>query len=187
MPYFNPGETIVNLRGNLPHWRQRGVMYFVTFRTRDSIPQGRLQEWRREHQAWLARHPGPHSREERRTYNRLFPRRFLRWLDDGHGKCVLRDVRLRRVVEEALQHFDGRRYELDEYAILPNHVHIVVKPTSHGLSSILGSWKSYTAREINRRLGTSGRFWQKESFDHIVRSRDELERVRRYIREQRPE
>jgi hypothetical protein len=30
--YFDPNEPIENAAGNLPHWRQEGVTYFVTFR-----------------------------------------------------------------------------------------------------------------------------------------------------------
>lgn len=64
---------------------------------------------------------------------------------------------------------------------MPNHVHAVVRPGSHDLSSILHTWKSFTASEANRSLGRSGEFWQKESYDHIVRDESELERTVRYV------
>ena len=32
---FDPAEPVGNVTGNLPHWRQRGATYFVTFRTAD--------------------------------------------------------------------------------------------------------------------------------------------------------
>jgi REP element-mobilizing transposase RayT len=67
---------------------------------------------------------------------------------------------------------------------MPNHVHALVTPLpGHELSDILHSWKSFTANQINRLLGVSGAFWQKESFDHIVRSPDSMENFRRYIRD----
>ena len=186
MRFYDPNDSISNLAGNLPHWRQDGVTYFVTFRTIDSIPQSKLREWRREHDAWIAHNPEPHSADLRRTYNRLFTERLHEWLDAGYGKCVLREASLRRIVEEALQYFDGKRYQLDEYVVVPNHVHAIVTPLgSHELSSVLHSWKSYTATQINRRLRVSGKFWQQESFDHIVRSPGQLERIRAYIRDHR--
>jgi hypothetical protein len=67
---------------------------------------------------------------------------------------------------------------------MPNQVHVVVTPsTDHQLSRILQSWKSFTAKIFNRTLGRGGAFWQKESFDHIVRSPEALERIAVYIRQ----
>ena len=47
----------------------------------------------------------------------------------------------------------------------------------------MGVTSSYTAHEINKLLGRSGTFWQDENFDHIVRSVEQLELFRNYIRE----
>jgi putative DNA methylase len=44
------------------------------------------------------------------------------------------------------------------------------------------SLKSYTANKANAILGRTGRFWQKESYDHWVRDDDELERIVNCIR-----
>ena len=67
---------------------------------------------------------------------------------------------------------------------MPNHVHAIVTPLGeHLLSSIVHSWKSFTANQINNALNRRGAFWQKESFDHIVRSTDSLDKFRKYIRE----
>ena len=65
---------------------------------------------------------------------------------------------------------------------MPNHVHAIVTPIAgYSISEILHSWKSYTANEIHRLLGRTGSLWQKESFDHIVRGPEQLERIERYI------
>jgi REP element-mobilizing transposase RayT len=88
------------------------------------------------------------------------------------------------IVHSALRYFEGQRYVLDEYVVMPNHVHVLVKPLpGHGLVAILHSWKSYTANQLNRRLGRTGQLWQHESYDHIVRSEAAREVIRRYIRE----
>jgi REP element-mobilizing transposase RayT len=90
----------------------------------------------------------------------------------------------RLLVETALRHFDGVRYRLGEHVIMPNHVHALVMPLAPWtLSEILHTWKSYTAKQINRELGQTGPFWQKESFDHIVRSEAALTHFTRYIRD----
>ena len=91
---------------------------------------------------------------------------------------------LRDIVESALHHFDGQRYELDEHVVMPNHIHVIVTPFGENLlSAIIHSWKSFTALKINSRLKQPGRLWQKESFDHIVRSADSLAKFRQYIRD----
>ena len=181
---FDRSEPVANLSGNLPHWRQAGTTYFVTFRTADSLPREKLAQWESERADWVRNHPEPHSGADRREYFELFSERFQQWLDQGHGACVLAQPELKQIVEGALRHFDGQRYRLGEFVIMPNHVHALVTPLDeHELSAILHSWKSFTATEINKRLGKSGAFWQKESFDHIVRSPASLEKFAHYTRE----
>jgi REP element-mobilizing transposase RayT len=86
------------------------------------------------------------------------------------------------VVESTLRYFDGARYELRDHVVMPNHVHVIVTPFGeHLLSSIIHSWKSFTAHKINEILHRHGAFWQKESFDHIVRSSESLGKFREYI------
>lgn len=66
---------------------------------------------------------------------------------------------------------------------MPNHVHAIVAPNEdRSLAAILHSWKSYTAKAINRAIGGSGPFWQEESFDHLIRSPQDHERFERYVR-----
>jgi (E)-4-hydroxy-3-methylbut-2-enyl-diphosphate synthase len=65
---------------------------------------------------------------------------------------------------------------------MPNHVHAVLRPAEGELlEKILHSWKSFTAHEINRRLGTSGAVWQKESYDHLVRDGEDLRNQVGYV------
>ena len=51
---------------------------------------------------------------------------------------------------DALRHFDGERYHLEAFVVMPNHVHVLVqlKP-GHSLSEILHSWKSFAVHQIN--------------------------------------
>jgi REP element-mobilizing transposase RayT len=178
---FDPAEPIGYLAGNLPHWRQEGVTYFVTFRAADSLPQVKLQQWLDERSEWLRKNPEPHSETQRREYWELFPARFHYWLDQGYGACVLGQEALRTTVENALRHFDNDRYKLLDYVVMPNHVHAIVTPFGEHLLSSIHSWKSFTAHKINDALKRCGPFWQKESFDHIVRSAESLAKFREYI------
>lgn len=181
--YFDPDEPVANLIGNLPHWRQNGVTYFVTFRCADALPQEKLKQWNQELVAWLKAHPEPHDQNTRREFYERFPKRMQDWLDSGYGECLLRIPENRQQVETALRYLDGQGYSLDTFTVAANHVHALVSPLGcYELSDILHSWKSYTANEINRRHRRAGTFWEKESFDHIVRNPASLEKFREYIR-----
>lgn len=183
--YFDPQESIAHLDGNLPHWRQDGATYFVTFRLADSLPQEKLNLWKAELAVWQRNNPAPHDENARREYYRLFPERLQNWLDQGMGSCVLGQVAVKMRVEEALLHFDGDRYNLREFVVMPNHVHLLISPLNgHLLSDILHSIKSFTANGINKHLPEKmDPVWQKESFDHIVRSAEQVDRIRKYIQD----
>jgi hypothetical protein len=181
--FFDPRAPIDVSSRNLPHWYQDGATYFVTFRLGDSIPQEKLRAWMTERQAWLERNPEPRSEEQWREYAERFTDRLHGWLDAGMGSCLLGKVEIGRVVVGALRFFDGERYHLGEWVVMPNHVHAIfqaIPPFTP--KEILHSWKSYTANEINRREGRSGDLWQRESYDHLIRSPGELFHCVDYIR-----
>jgi carbamoylphosphate synthase large subunit/REP element-mobilizing transposase RayT len=167
---------------HLPHWQQDGCSYFVTFRLADSLPANILQNWQKELELFHKNHPQPWDFPTQRQFVLRFRETLEAWLDAGHGSCILRDPALRTIVENALLHFDKDRYILDSYAIMPNHVHAIVKPLgSHKLSDILHSWKSFTAKELNKAMQAEGQVWMEESYDTIIRHSDDLVDCRRYI------
>jgi REP element-mobilizing transposase RayT len=86
----------------------------------------------------------------------------------------LRNPATRQHVVESLQHFDGSQYDLLSSVIMPNHVHILVKPVATELSVITQAWKSCSARKINRNHNSTGTVWIRESFNRIVRSEANL-------------
>ncbi len=120
----------------------------------------------------------------RRQFHETFSEEFLEHLDRGYGQCVLKQPSLAAVVVEGLLHFDGDRYALSDFVVMPNHVHVLAGLL--GESDLLEqcySWKKNTALRINKALGRRGRFWHEESFDHLVRSEGQFEAVRQYIAE----
>ncbi len=183
MSFFDPNAQVVVRRGKLPHWRQEGVIYFVTFRLADSLPQAKLDWLQREKELWLRLNPEPRSECQRRQYDERFTQVIDCWLDAGYGSCILARPDCKSVMESTLAHFDGTRYELGEFVVMSNHVHVIVAPINgHQLNQILHSWKSFTAHAFNRLLHSSGRIWRQESFDHIVRSAEHLAKFEAYIR-----
>jgi len=183
MAFFNPEASLVIRRGKLPHWRQEGAIYFVTFHLADSLPQTKLEWLRQEKDLWLRLNPEPHTDSQRREYHERFTQTVNRWLDAGYGRCILARPDCRAVMEASLLHFDGVRYDLGRFVVMPNHVHAIVAPISeHQLSQILHTWKSFTAHQFSRVLALGGRIWHRESFDHIVRSAEHLAKFEAYIR-----
>lgn len=181
---LNPLRSGIHSRGYLPHVKREGASYFVTFRLVDSLPKEVLLRFEQEHAEALRRLPANSTARQAEEINRDLHRKIERYLDRGAGKCHLRRREIAQIVSEALLHFDGQHYLLDEWAVMPNHVHIILWPMpGHTLSEILKSRKRHTARQANLVLGKTGEtFWQRESFDHWIRNDDEKARIRRYIR-----
>ena len=127
------------------------------------------------------------NKAEEREYRELFSERLQRWLDAGHGSCILREDRIRQIVEDSLRHFADIRYSLYAYVVMPNHVHVLFMPVEGWDGrKIVADWKRFTAKAINAARGISGEVWQKESYDHLVRDVAEFNAVRAYIRGNSP-
>jgi 1-hydroxy-2-methyl-2-(E)-butenyl 4-diphosphate synthase len=179
----------------LPHWRIPGATYAVTFRLQDSMPAAALEDFR-QRKAILAKRledlisqAGSRNaltalvavRSEIASLNQtaLDPA-----LNECHGECWLGNEGIAQLVLNALKHFDGERYTLRAWSVMPNHVHVVVRPEAgHELEQILQSWKSFTAKKANELLGRTGTFWQEEYYDHLVRDGEDLKNQIRYVLE----
>jgi putative transposase len=146
----------------LPHWQPADTWVFVTWRLAGSAPR--------------------------------VPATLTRGLSDGQrfalpdaeadraasGPIWLADPRVAQLVRDKIIHLDGSVYELAAWAIMANHVHIVILPKIP-LRKIMQRIKGCTACEANRFLGRTGSFWKDESYDHFIRSNDEFNRIIRYV------
>lgn len=105
-------------------------------------------------------------------------------MDAGYGQCYLRDPRIGQLVENALLYFDGDRYRLLAWVIMPNHVHALIETIlGFPLDKIIQSWKSFTAHKANDLLGRSGQFWFPDYFDRYIRNERHFYNAVRYIHE----
>jgi REP element-mobilizing transposase RayT len=180
--FLNPHEPIDRHRVNLPHWQQGETWIFVTWRLADSLPAIVVEKLAAKRADWLKNHPQPWSEQVRREYNRKFTLGFEKLLDDAHGECILTQPAHREIVSAALHHFDGSRYCLDCFVIMPNHVHVLFHPTGgHLLQDILHSWKRFTAREINKVRSKAGVLWQREYWDRLIRTEKQFQWTQNYI------
>jgi len=169
----------------LPHWEARGATYSVTFRLGDSLPQEVLERYQRERQG-IVETAKQMAREltlqERIRLVELFSEHIECYLDKGIGACHLRDPRVGRLVSDSITFFHLQRYELFNWCVMPNHVHVLFAPRApHTLESVVHSWKSFTAHKANRMLALTGRFWMPEYFDHLIRGDSDFDHAHQYI------
>ena len=80
---------------------------------------------------------------------------------------------------------------LDEFVVMPDHIHgiIIIRNGSdnkikHGISEFIRAFKSFSSRRINEfnAVTVKSRIWQPRFYDRIIRSDNELNRVRLYIK-----
>ena len=146
-------------RGYLPHRDAPGLIQFLTFRLYDGFPVSRRVEWEA-----LFR-----IEDDRQRRNQLEG-----YLDRGHGECWLRQPEIATVVQSALWHFDGIRYQLLAWVVMPNHVHVLIQVWQTPLARILQSWKGFIAREANKLLHRQGTFWEREYWDTFMRNEEQI-------------
>jgi REP element-mobilizing transposase RayT len=169
----------------LPHWTKEGATYAVTFRLADALPRAAVESWKFERRDIIrtAKQMGrPLTRNEEERLRQLFSEKVDKYLDDGRGKCWMREDRIARVVANALAFFEGARYRLFAWCVMPNHVHVVLQPfPGCELPKILHSWKSYAAKEINSILCSEGRVWEVEYYDHLIRDQRDFNAQVEYV------
>lgn len=163
--FFDPKADFTITAGDLPHWQQAGATYFITYRTIDSISALAMQRIIAERNDWLLRHGVKAatsdwsmslrklSEAQQQLFRKTFSTVFEKELDQLNGECLLKKPRLTQIVADSLRHFDGQRYQLGGFVVMPNHVHFLCV------------------------------FFQPESFDHLVRDGDHFLNFRSYMEE----
>jgi putative DNA methylase len=158
-------------RGYLPHFDGLCVPQFITLHLADSIPMKVIQRWQ-----------GELSRLEETEKQIALEKRIEKYLDQGYGECFLKDNRVAMLVQDSLTKFDGLRYNLFSWVVMPNHSHfLLTRSEGWELDKLMHSHKSYTAHEANKILKRGGQFWREEYFDRYVRNADHFRKVVSYI------
>ena len=156
-------------RGYLPHFDQDGFTQFVTFRLADSVPQLVLDRWHIELKSGEISDAGVR-------------RRIEYYLDQNYGESWLRVPEIANILQETLLKWDGERYRLIAWVIMPNQGHILFSPfEGHRVSDIMHSIESFTAHFANDLLKRKGRFWAKEYFDRYIRDQRHFANTLAYI------
>lgn len=164
-------------KGMLPHRNRNDLIQFVTFRLADSLPQEVLKEIEEE--------IGHLSGEKKDIEKR---KKYEYWLDQGYGCCALANKEMAQVVQDALFHHNGEKYDLLAWSIMPNHVHVLFRAKSD-ITRILQSWKSYSgkwamANNQKYNLGIeegAKKFWMPEYWDRFIRDEAHFNQAVSYI------
>ncbi len=187
-------------RRNLPHIYPVGATFFITFRLQNSLPYSIINKLKEDFAIKLievkaAQWLDPNAEILRQQ--KLFFKKYDSALDKIHnGVNYLKNPKVAKIVADKIHQYDGKFYELLCYCIMPNHVHLLIDTSIQiqGKDPIKVTDKEYTqvdkilklikggsAYEINKLLNRRGEFWQKESYDHYVRSGKELSNIIWYI------
>lgn len=174
---LEPGAPRWHSRGYLPHFDSHEVIQHVTFHLADSLPAEALARIVED----LRAVPPERQDAERR-------KRIEAWIDAGHGCCVLQIPAAARCVQDALLFFDGERYRLFAWVIMPNHVHVLFQTMAGWpLPRIVASWKSFTGRRLSPLLpqpvgtDTARRVWHREYWDRFIRDERHFCSAKEYI------
>ena len=175
---FDPNELRAagwHTRGYLPHFDGVAKPQFITLHLGDSIPPRVIERWKRELRSL------PYEQERI-----LLQKRIEKYLDMGYGSASLKQPEIAKMVQDSLLKYDGSRYRLFAWVVMPNHVHwLMTRSEDQKLEEILQSFKSYTAHEANKMLSQYGKFWMDDYFDRHIRNERHFAATVRYI-EQNP-
>jgi REP element-mobilizing transposase RayT len=177
-------------RRKLPHIQPAEATFFMTFRLAGSMPVEMIQRLRENH-ALVERGiltQNDLTEKERRELiygeqKRLFAETDEFLDTNPNGPYWLGERAVAKIITEAMHYRDGKQYDLHAYTIMPNHVHMMMTllPDAPVLFKIMQNLKRYTALNANKLLDRAGAFWEEESYDHVVRSEEELYRILNYI------
>ena len=162
-------------RGYLPHCDAPGILQAITYRLADSLPKEARDRIKRDVRNF------PEARRSQEWRNRID-----QILDAGYGSSLLKHPECASIVAEAFRFFDGKRYDLIAWVIMPNHVHLVIRQyDGWPLGGLLRSWKGFTTKKIKEALADTPFLlqdvWQRGYWDRRIRDERHFAAALRYM------
>jgi REP element-mobilizing transposase RayT len=158
-------------RGYLPHFDGKAIPQTITLHLADAVPLKVVERWQRQLN---------HLTDEHKLV--IMQQRIDKYLDQGHGDCLLKIPSIADLVQESLLKYDGDRYKLFAWCVMPNHEHsFMTRSETCELEDIMQAHKSYTAHEANKILQRKGQLWMVEYYDRMIRNQDHFYNAIRYI------
>ncbi|WP_423908881.1 transposase [Candidatus Spongiihabitans sp.] len=147
---------------HLPHIDVAGYYQFITFRTYDST-DGFIKN--------LSNQNKPNNKKQLDVDEYLDSSQQGAYLNDG----VLLSL------SDFFKSNEKVLYELVAFAIMPNHVHLLLKPLDK-LSLVMQTIKGVSAKIINEMMGRNGQFWANGYYDKAIRDEKHFGVVYQYIK-----
>jgi len=104
-----------------------------------------------------------------------------------HQRWILPDA-AREIALGSCLHDKDTKIDLWAVVVMPDHVHLIFTPLvnvqaseAYSLAEIMDAIKGASAHKINRQLGRTGKVWQTESFDRVLRKSEKLDEKVQYI------
>ncbi len=175
---------------NLPHLQPKDALLFISYRLAFDLPQNvllKLLEIRKLYDSKLVKVNELEKLKLKKICNKYLFELEDNYLDKSRNTPLwLQNDDVAQVVMNSQKFNDGKLYELHLAMIMPNHVHMIIKPLTDSskpvsLAKIMKDHKSFTANEANKVLQRNGQFWHHENYDHYIRSDEEYCRIREYI------
>ncbi len=181
----------------LPHFIVKDYAYFITTRLANSLPTSVINRLKKEYAVRLNKVFHNNKKEKIEEYENL-KWDYFETFDDKldfstNSPHWLRNKQISEIVKDSLHFRDGKDWELIAYTIMSNHIHLVILPNfdkfekesryveKYPLGKIMGSFKKFTGAKANRILNRAGPFWQAENYDHIIRNKQELVNIVKYV------
>ncbi len=177
-------------RRNLPHIQPEGSVLFVTYRLFFELPAEYYDKILTIKSEF---HKKIKSLDKKKTEleKYKFETKLFDFKDNFIGMFRnspfwLKDKNIAKIVKDSLFWGAQKRYDLFAFCIMPNHVHILIRPLSKNekpfpLQQIMYDHKHFTAIEANKILKQKGNFWQDEHYDHYIRNEKEFFNIMNYI------
>jgi len=181
-------EYRVYYKRKLPHFQPRDGCFFITIRLAFAIPEKYLRAIVQYREILIRKHE--------QDIDQCKAKEMIKKLDfaykDGiYDRCLhevnLCDERVAKHIIEQLLAMHKIQYHMMAYTLMPNHLHLLIRPleNEHGticISDIVRIFKGISARVINKELSRTGTLWFREYYDHWVRNQQELVNVIEYMR-----
>ncbi|MCF7815334.1 MAG: hypothetical protein K9N09_12215 [Candidatus Cloacimonetes bacterium] len=179
-------------RRNLPHYQPGNGIFFITTCLAKALSTKIISELKQrkiDFQNMIKKVSENQKIFVLKEFHRSYFRDFESFIHSQSKKDWLIRTSIQQVIKENLLFWDGVRYKLIAFCIMPNHLHLMIKPFQKGkhmyesLSKIMFTMKSFTANECNKILDRSGQFWLHESYDHYIRNFKDYEYHLKYLLE----
>ena len=158
-------------RRNLPHFYAQDAIYDISFRLVNTVPKNIFDEYIYKRKCLI-------KKGKRKNIDQLYKDYIESFLDNsGNEKDWLFNESICNEVISAIQFYNEKRYSVIAYCIMPNHVHLILNTMNfpyHPLGDLLKSIKQFSGKQANKIINRKGQFWHSESYDHIIKSRNEL-------------